>query len=85
MESVEEEEVESVEEEVVESVEEEVVESVAEEVVESVEEEVVESVEEEVVGLSFVLQLVRANTQSKGSKQIFLIFINSFPVLEKHC
>ena len=76
MESVEEEEVESVEEEV---------ESVEEEVVESVEEEVVESVEEEVVGLSFVLQLVKANTQSKGSKQIFLIFINSFPVLEKHC
>ena len=52
---------------------------------ESVEEEVVESVEEGVVGLSFVLQLVRANTQSKGSKQIFLIFINSFLVLEKHC
>ena len=74
---------ESVEEEV-ELVEEEV-ELVEEEEVESVEEEVVESVEEEVVGLSFVLQLVRANTQSKGSKQIFLIFINSFPVLEKHC
>jgi hypothetical protein len=35
--------------------------------------------------LSPVLQLVRANTQSKGSKQIFLIFISSFPVLEKHC
>ena len=74
---------ESVEEEV-ELVEEEEVESVEEEV-ELVEEEEVESVEEEVVGLSFVLQLVRANTQSKGSKQIFLIFINSFPVLEKHC
>ena len=56
-----------------------------EEEVESVVEEVVESVEEGVVGLSFVLQLVRANTQSKGSKQIFLIFINSFLVLEKHC
>ena len=68
-----------------ESVEEEVVGSVGEEVVGSVGEEVVESVEEEVVGLSFVVQLVRANTQSKGSKQIFLIFINSFPVLEKHC
>ena len=76
MESVEEEEVESVEEEV---------ELVEEEEVESVEEEEVEAVEEEVVGLSFVLQLVRANTQSKGSKQIFLIFINSFLVLEKHC
>ena len=76
MESVEEEEVESMEEEV---------ELVEEEEVKSVEEEEVESVEEEVVGLSFVLQLVRANTQSKGSKQIFLIFINSFPVLEKHC
>ena len=72
------------EEEVVESMEEEV-ELVEEEEVKSVEEEVVESVEEEEVGLSFVLQLVRANTQSKGSKQIFLIFINSFPVLEKHC
>ena len=71
------------EEEEVESVEEEV--ELVEEEVELVEEEVVESVEEEVVGLSFVLQLVRANTQSKGSKQIFLIFINSFPVLEKHC
>ena len=72
------------EEEEVESMEEEV-ELVEEEEVESVEEEVVESVEEGVVGLSFVLQLVRANTQSKGSKQIFLIFINSFLVLEKHC
>ena len=72
------------EEEEVESMEEEV-ELVEEEEVKSVEEEEVESVEEEVVGLSFVLQLVRANTQSKGSKQIFLIFINSFPVLEKHC
>ena len=72
------------EEEEVESVEEEV-ELVEEEEVESVEEEVVESVEEGAGGLSFVLQLVRANTQSKGSKQIFLIFINSFPVLEKHC
>ena len=72
------------EEEEVESMEEEV-ELVEEEEVKSVEEEEVESVEEEVVGLSFVVQLVRANTQSKGSKQIFLIFINSFPVLEKHC
>ena len=76
---------ESVEEEEVASVEEEEVALVEEDEVESVEEEVVESVEEEVVGLSFVLQLVRANTQSKGSKQIFLIFINSFLVLEKHC
>ena len=73
------------EEEEVELVEEEEVESMEEEVVGSVVEEEVGSVVEEVVGLSFVLQLVRANTQSKGSKQIFLIFINSFPVLEKHC